>query len=65
MADKQVQEEPIEKVEAEMAAKPSKKPLLKKYTFPDIDHGGPSVTIEATSIEEATTLYYQQKGQTK
>ena len=34
----------------------------KRYTFPDIDGGGPSVTIEATSIEEATALFRKQKG---
>jgi hypothetical protein len=38
-----------------------KPPRTRKYTFPDIEKGGKAVTIEATSIEEATALF--QKGQ--
>lgn len=41
----------------------AKKPLKRKYLIPDIEHGGPSVTVEATSIEEAIALS-QQKGKT-
>jgi hypothetical protein len=46
---------------AESPQTPQPAKRTKQYTFPDIDGGGPSVTIEATSIEEATALY--QKGQ--
>lgn len=43
---------------------PTSTPAPKKkriYTFPDIDGGGPAVTIEATSLQEATELF--KKGQ--
>jgi hypothetical protein len=33
----------------------------KVFTFPDISNGGPAVTIEATSLEEATEIFL--KGQ--
>jgi hypothetical protein len=53
--NKPTKTEPIEET-------PEQKPQrTRKYTFPDIEKGGKAVTIEATSIEEATALF--QKGQ--
>ena len=46
------------------ADQPEETPRLirtRPYIFPDIDGGGPAVTIEATSLEEATELF--KKGQ--
>lgn len=56
-------EEPITTAESVEIIAETPKPArrMKTYIFPDIDGGGPSVTIEATSIEEATALF--RKGQ--
>ncbi len=50
----EIAEEPLE--ETATVSTPAPKQRTKIYIFPDIDGGGPSVKIEATSIEEAQEL---------
>lgn len=53
---------PIETTQspAQHSPKPGRK-RTKIYTFPDIEGGGPAVTVEAASLKEATELFM--KGQ--
>jgi hypothetical protein len=47
----------------EQSTQAPKKALKRKYIIPDIENGGPSVTVEATSLDEALALAKKQKGQ--
>jgi hypothetical protein len=40
----------------------AKPPITRRYHFPDIAGDGQPVAIEASSLEEATKLYHEQKG---
>ncbi len=48
---------------SEPVQEPTPRPArTQRYHFPDIAGDGQPVTIEATSLEEATKLYHEQKG---